>query len=316
MRRFSAARLVAAGSVLAGAVALASAVPALAVGHSAGHQGGHGDAWAGHYLALGDSVPFGYNPLRVKPGVKPGVFVGYPELAARMHDGGLKLANAACPGETSTSLIAGTRPDNGCQDYRQFIGKLHRNYTGSQLAYAEAFVAKHHDTKFISMSIGANDVFVLQHSCATAPSPNTCVLAGLPGVLDTIKNNLATIYTGLRAAGFTGDFVAVTYYSTNYSDPFTTGAVGALDQVLAGVTTAFGGKVADGFGAFQAAAAAFGGDSCAAGLLIRLPDNTCDVHPTRSGALLLAKALRTAVGAAWPCDGDHHEGHLHGYLVH
>ncbi len=306
MRRFSGARLVAAGSLLAGAMALVTVAPASASGLTAGHPDGHHDGRSGQYLALGDSVAFGYNPLLVKPGVKPRVFVGYPELAARMKDGKLKLANASCPGETSTSLISGTRPDNGCQDYRQFVGKLHVRYAGSQLAYAEKFVATHPRTRVISMTIGANDVFVLQKSCAAAPDPNACALAGLPAVLGTVGANLAAIYTGLRGAGFTGDFVAVTYYSTNYADAFTTGAVGALDQVLAGVTTAFGGKVADGFGAFQAATAAFGGDSCAAGLLIRLPDNTCDVHPTRAGARLLAKALRAAVGAAWPTEGHHH----------
>ena len=34
------------------------------------------------YLALGDSVPFGFDPLLVQPGVDPDVFVGYPELAS------------------------------------------------------------------------------------------------------------------------------------------------------------------------------------------------------------------------------------------
>jgi hypothetical protein len=64
--------------------------------------------------------------------------------------------------------------------------------------------------------------------------------------------------------------------------------------VLAGVTMAFGGSVADGFGAFKAAAAAFGGDSCAAGLVIHLTANTCDVHPSPAGAALLARAVRAA----------------------
>lgn len=102
------------------------------------------------------------------------------------------------------------------------------------------------------------------------------------------------IYSGLRAAGFTGDFVVVPYYSLNYADPVTTGAIGAVDQVLAAVTHAFGGKVADGFGAFAAATATTSGDSCAAGLLIHLSATTCDVHPSPAGAALLASALHTA----------------------
>jgi hypothetical protein len=50
------------------------------------------------------------------------VFVGYPELASQRFRPRKKLVNASCPGETSTSLITGTRPDNGCQDFRRIIG--------------------------------------------------------------------------------------------------------------------------------------------------------------------------------------------------
>ena len=85
-----------------------------------------------NYLALGDSVPFGYNPLLVHPGVNPAVFVGYPQLASDLFRPRKKLFNASCPGETSTSLITGKRPDNGCEDYREFIGPLHVVYSGSR----------------------------------------------------------------------------------------------------------------------------------------------------------------------------------------
>jgi hypothetical protein len=219
------------------------------------------------------------------------VFVGYPQLASDLFRPRKKLFNASCPGETSTSLITGSRPDNGCQNYRQFIGPLHVAYAGSQLQYAESYVAANPRTGLITMMIGANDLFLLLDSCGVNPA---CVIAGIPGLLNTLKTNLIAIYSGLRKSGFDGDFVAVTYYSLNYSDPVGTGVVGAIDSVLAGVTVAFGGKVADGFGAFGAAAAAFGGDSCAAGLLIHLTSTTCDVHPSPAGAALLAHAVRAA----------------------
>ncbi len=56
---------------------------------------------------------------------------------------------------------------------------------------------------------------------------------------------------------------------------------------------AWGGIVADGFGAFKAASTAFGGDSCAAGLLIVLSSSplACDVHPSPAGRDLLAQAI-------------------------
>jgi hypothetical protein len=78
------------------------------------------------------------------------------------------------------------------------------------------------------------------------------------------------------------------------ADPIVTGAVGAVDQVLAGVTGAFGGKVADGFGTFAVAAIPYGGDTCAAGLLIRLTSSTCDIHPSQKGAALLASTVYVA----------------------
>ena len=148
--------------------------------------------------------------------------------------------------------------------------------------------------------IGANDLFLLQDSCAAAANVTACLQAGLPGVLGTVQANLVTIYSGLRAAGYRGTFVAVTYYSTNYTNPALTGAVQALDGVLATVTRSYGGKVASGFAAFAAASAFRGGDPCAAGLLIHLTSSTCDEHPSRAGAELLALALYSAVDPWWP----------------
>lgn len=246
-----------------------------------------------NYLAMGDSVPFGYNPLLVTPGVSPGVFVGYPQLASDLFRPRKKLFNASCPGETSTSLITGTRPDNGCQNYRQFIGPLHVSYSGSQLDYAESYLAANPRTGLVTMMIGANDLFLLIGRCGGSTNV-TCIEAGLPGLLDTLSSNLTTIYSGLRAAGFNGELVAVTYYSVNYADPVGTGIISEINATLAKVTQAFGGTVADGFGEFQQAAAAFGGDSCAAGLLIHLTPTTCDVHPSPAGAALLAVAVRDA----------------------
>jgi lysophospholipase L1-like esterase len=291
MRRFSGVRIAAVSSVLAGVTAL---VPALLASATTASSSGPSS-----YLALGDSVAFGYSPLLVQPGVDPSVFVGYPQLAANLFRPKLMVFNASCPGETSTSLISGTRPDNGCQDFRQFVGGLHVSYSGSQLQYAKRHVAANPQTKFVSLTIGANDASLLHDRCrATVPPKgvNACVVRGLPRLLLTLRTNLRMVYAGLRAAGFKGQFVAVTYYSTNYRDRVVTGGVGVLNGVLASVTRAFGGKVADGFGAFAAAAAPFGGDTCKAGLLIHRTLDMCDIHPSPAGAALLARALHVAEG--------------------
>jgi lysophospholipase L1-like esterase len=219
--------------------------------------------------------------------------VGYPQLASNLFRPRKKVFNASCPGETSTSLITGTRPDNGCEDYRQFIGPLHVNYSGSQLEFAENYLAANPRTGLVTMMIGANDLFLLIDSCGGATNV-PCILAGLPGLLNTLSANLTTIYTGLMAAGFHGELVAVTYYSTDYANTLDTAVITLLNTTVANVTEAFGGKVADGFGELEQAAAPFGGDTCAAGLLIHLTPTTCDVHPSPAGAALLAEAVRNA----------------------
>src|SRR5438034_930091 len=85
--------------------------------------------------------------------------------------------------------------------------------------------------------------------------------------------------------------VALTYSVTDYNDQTAVTALGAINQVVAAVTTAFGGRVANGFAAFQREAMEAGGDSCKAGLLIRLPTGGCDIHPSRLGRKLLARAV-------------------------
>jgi len=243
------------------------------------------------YLALGDSVPFGYNPLLDPHTVS--AFVGYPEaVAAALH---LPLANASCPGEASGGFVSPTGVDNSCRPYRRAY-PLHVAYTAAQLDFAVAFLREHPHTQLVTISIGANDLFVLQKGC-TAAHPGdmaaigSCIATGLPATLDMLAANLSTIYGRLRGEGnYQGDLVAVTYYATDYRGTAVT-AITAADQVVSRVTGQYGGMVADGFGTFQRAATSFGGDTCAAGLLIRKADGTCDIHPSVAGRDLLAATV-------------------------
>ncbi len=240
------------------------------------------------YLALGDSVPFGFSPL-VSPSDADG-FVGYPEDLASMRDVGVR--NAACPGETSGSLISTSAPDNGCQFFRS-IGDLHVNYKGSQLNYAVAFLRAHKHTSLVTLTIGANDIFLLQKACLGAVP---CIVGGLQALFGRLRANLTTIYQAIRSTGYQGTIVALTYYVTNYKDPVAVSVISALNAVVSAVTRGFGGRVADGFHAFGAIALSVaGGDSCAAGLLIKLANGTCDVHPSTFGAKVLAQAVEAAL---------------------
>jgi len=240
------------------------------------------------YLAMGDSVPFGFSPL-VPPKDANG-FVGYPEDLAGLMDVGVK--NAACPGETSGSLISILAPDNGCQAFRSF-GHLHVEYKGSQLSYALKFLRTHKHTSLVTMTIGANDFFLLEQACKNAVP---CIVGGLSAVLGSLEANLTTIYQAIRSTGYQGTIVALTYYTINYKDPVAVFVITSINAAVAAVTTGFGGRVADGFGAFGAIALSVaGGDSCAAGLLIKLSNGTCNIHPSAFGAEVLAQAVQAAL---------------------
>jgi hypothetical protein len=234
------------------------------------------------YLALGDSVAFGYSPL-VDPS-DPHNFSGYPTPAART----LKenLTNAACPGETSNHFIDLAGSDNGCGAYRANF-PLHVAYSGTQLAFADHFLQSHPTTQLVSINIGANDLFVLIRGCggSTTPAEISCIVTGLPGMLQTLAANLDTIYSHIRTLdGYHHQLVALTYYSLNYSPANSTGTaiISEVNNVVAQVTIAWGGVVADGFGAFQSITAAFNGDSCAASLLIETSASplACNIHPS------------------------------------
>ncbi len=245
------------------------------------------------YLALGDSVSFGFDPTVTAPA--PSKFTGYPEVVASVRHllQSKKEVNASCPGQTSGSFLIGG-PDNGCQAFINTVG-LHTSYAGTQANFAVSQLLENKHIDLVTLSIGGNDLLLLQQSCSTAASFTGCVGAALPEVLETYGANLAQILTGIRGqAGYTGNLVLVKYYAPN-NDPLFIQVVGALNQVMVQVGTPFGAKFADGFTAFQLASALYGGDPCAAGLLVRLSATTCDIDPSRAGQDLLAATVLLAI---------------------
>jgi lysophospholipase L1-like esterase len=243
------------------------------------------------YLALGDSVPFGFNPL--VDASNAGNFVGYPEIVAERLS--LQDVNATCPGEATGGFLSPTGTDNVCRPYRS-VFPLHVSYSGTQMDFALNYLSTHKHTRLVTLTLGANDYFRFLKDCAVDPTFGTCPL-GLSGVLATMLANLTTIFAKIRAAGYNGVLIGVTYYALNY----VTGADGtvALNGPMVAAVTGAGGLVASGFDAWRATAFSAGaGDSCAAGLLIALPTGGCDVHPTPLGRDLLAQKVIDTIAAS------------------
>jgi len=246
------------------------------------------------YLALGDSVSFGFVTNAGFEYVNPENFVGFPDYvgpAVKLH-----TSNAACPGETSGSFLSSTAPDDGCRFYRSQV-PLHVSYPSTQLDFAVSFVKSHPNTGLVSIGLGANDVLLLRTQCADDP---TCIAVGLPQVLAAVETNLATILGDVRAAGFRGIIVVVNYYSVDYSDVNETAITTALNQALAAASAQADTVVADVFTAFQAIAGPAGGHTCNVGLLNASPQDqfACDIHPSQSGQKLIARIVEQTYFAA------------------
>jgi lysophospholipase L1-like esterase len=254
------------------------------------------------YLALGDSVTFGYEEQQVVPApnyADAASFVAYPALlGSKLH---LTVANAACPGETSTSLVNATGQSNGCENtpgegdvgYRTLY-PLHVHYTGSQLAFAVSYLKKHHNVRLVSLMIGANDFFVCQETTAD----HCASLSEQAAVLQTVEKNVTTILSTIRhKAHYGGQIAIVNYYSLDYSSSSDNAQAALLNQSVDGAARPFHVEVANGFATFEAAAAHSGGNTCAAGLLTKLvgASTQCGIHPSHLGQSLLAKAVKKAI---------------------
>jgi lysophospholipase L1-like esterase len=243
-----------------------------------------------NYLALGDSIAFGFSPLLpYAPSFTQ--FVGYPESTAAAE--GLDVANASCPGETSGSFLDPTAPDNGCHSSPFYFDQgLKVDYQGlpSQADYARAFLTSTPSVQLVTINLGGNDLLLVQNACGGTSNTN-CIAEKLPGALATFATNLQRIFAGIRGTGYAGHVVALTQYATNYRDATQVAALTSLNAEITTAALTRAVAVADAYGAFLAASASTLGDPCAAGLLIRMPDGTCNIHPSTAGRAVLTNAV-------------------------
>ena len=259
------------------------------------------------YLALGDSIAFGYREstaVQAPDYTKANTFVGYPELIANDLD--LKLTNASCPGETTTAMIDVTAQDNGCQTtvtgtpgYRAAY-PLHTTYASanqSQLDFAIAFLKAHPNTKLVTLQIGANDGFVCQETTqdqCTSPSELSAVLAKITKHATRIVRNIR------NKGGYSGQLILVNYYSvqsaSNDANAQSLAVNAALNQAITGENV----TVADAYNQYaKASKNAPGNDTCTAGLLtfqtVSTQNENCGVHPSLGGSALIASAVERVV---------------------
>jgi lysophospholipase L1-like esterase len=165
----------------------------------------------GTYLALGDSLAFGYQRAKVLACAGTGCsspntqFVtGYvDDFAGLFGASGLNVntVNLGCPGETSTTLINATNATTGCTTYPF---PIHSNHPGKTQLQAAVDVLQSIGKRVspITIDIGANDVLALVGTCTSGSGISlSCVQSGAPAVFATINANLDTTLAKLREEG-------------------------------------------------------------------------------------------------------------------
>lgn len=197
-----------------GALAFASAAGAAQVGNT--------------YLALGDSLAYGYHAAQFKSelekgSVEPFTFdEGYVDdfgAALKLANPKLQIINDGCPGETSETFINGSGLAGFCAGGPTGTpfpyAFLHHPYTphASQLADALAILKENSNVSPITLDIGANDVLQFLASKCGFPSTFTCSPAEVEAEFAHIAGNVYSILAQLHAAAPNAQIVLIGLYN-------------------------------------------------------------------------------------------------------
>jgi lysophospholipase L1-like esterase len=242
-----------------------------------------------NYLALGDSLAFGYSQAKFNslfPNENPAAYnTGYVDdfghfLLQTHRD--TSIVNDGCPGETTDSFINGP-----CQ--YQLAFPLHHPYVAgpasSQLTDALSYLhANPGEVSPITLDIGANDALgVIEGACKLEA---TCITAHAPALFAHIATNLGTILADLRGAAPNAKIVVLGLYN-----PFGSMIAGgdeltaALNEVMRQVAKADAARFADPLPVFNPPGAHEQPTIC---LLTNMCTPLTDIHPTDVGYAVLA----------------------------
>ncbi|HEX4306865.1 MAG TPA: SGNH/GDSL hydrolase family protein [Solirubrobacterales bacterium] len=215
------------------------------------------------YLALGDSLAYGYHAAQFQEELKEKGFVeaanfddGYVDdfgKALKLFNPKLAIVNDGCPGETTETFIkgSGVGPEfcaggpTGTPFPKAF---LHHAYPGTQLEDALA-VAKEPGVDTITLDLGANDILQFLGSTCGFPAAFSCTPAEVEAEIGHVVGNVGFILGQLRAAAPKAKIVFVSQYNPypTVLKPEGTGdaTVEALNGALKSVAASFGVRFAN-----------------------------------------------------------------------
>jgi lysophospholipase L1-like esterase len=164
-------------------VGAASSLTVVVVLALAGTATGRGQAGPqSYYLALGDSIAYGFDPgKRQRPSPSDTGYVAPLAAQLRKLSPKIEVVNYGCPGESSVTFTRG-----GCPFLREG-GKLHDPFRGSQLEAALAFLRTHRgEVSPITLTLWGNDLAPLTAKGKKAPQ----AIASFASRLDSIVKKL------------------------------------------------------------------------------------------------------------------------------
>jgi lysophospholipase L1-like esterase len=243
-----------------------------------------------YYLALGDSLTFGYQQQKIEDELKAGTykpsnFAGFVVpfsnrlLALRPS---LSTINYGCPGETTVTFING-----GCP-FLQVASpppSLHNSYGAatSQLQAALTYLRQHPGkVSPITVSLGANDALGTLQICGT---PESCD-AYVPALTQQISTNLDRVLGDLRRSSPSSEIIVVNLYDP-YAPTFQP-IVDTLNQAIGNVAKANDARVAD--------VSQLVTDDVSRCTNTLLCTSAHDIHPTDAGYALMAGRVWAASG--------------------
>jgi lysophospholipase L1-like esterase len=146
-----------------------------------------------HYLALGDSMAYGFQPTKAKPGARPSDFkTGYVDVfAARLRKLSPKIdvVNYGCSGESTVTFARGGWNCDGL--------KPHDVFRGSQLKAATSFLKAHpKQVSPITLTLWGGDLAPLSAKGKQAPK-----------AIASFATRFDSILRQLRAAAPTAEII-------------------------------------------------------------------------------------------------------------
>ena len=251
-----------------------------------------------YYLALGDSIAYGFQLHKALAGLPPEAFdTGFVDVFGarlRRSQPSLRTVNYSCPGESTLSIRT------PCV-WKASGHALHDDYDGPQLDAAIKFLKAHRGrVSPITLSLNGNDINAFVQSCP--PGDRVCIQQGAPAAIAAYKHRLQTIVSQLRRVAPDAQLILTGSYDPNvgdfaFADPLFIALNTAEAEVAAGARAAF----ADPFPVFNPQ-----GDLAAETAAICSLTLVCsqqDTHPSDSGYRALADIVWDAATCRRPHRG-------------